>query len=101
MACAAEAGFGPAYYQGLFANADLRWSDDQLIALANQVAPGDTCSGYCVTSRAHAGWAISINATADANVSSTPTRFSTVRGSTSPTWTPEALQTKIDEAATT
>ena len=103
MACAAEAGFGPSYYEGLFDNANLRWSDDQLIALANQVAPGDTERfSSCVTSRAHAGWATSINATADANgVSSTPTLFLDGARLDLANLTPEALQTKIDEAATT
>jgi protein-disulfide isomerase len=103
MACAAEAGFGPAYYEGLFANATLRWSDDQLIALANQVAPGHTERfSSCVTSRAHAGWVASINATADANgVSSTPTLFLDDARLDLANLTPEALQTRIDEAATT
>jgi protein-disulfide isomerase len=103
MACAAEAGFGPSYYEGLFANATLRWSDDQLIALANQVAPGDSERfSSCVTGRAHAGWVRSINATADANgVSSTPTLFLDGARLDLANLTPEALQTKIDEAATT
>ena len=103
MACAAEAGFGSSYYEGLFANATLRWSNDQLIALANQIAPGDT-EGFnsCVRSRAHAGWAASIDATADANgVSSTPTLFLDGASLDLANLTPEALQTKIDEAATT
>ena len=37
MACAAEAGFGQAYYLGLFANHTLQWSDPQLIELATKV----------------------------------------------------------------
>jgi protein-disulfide isomerase len=37
MACAAEAGFGQAYYLGLFANHNLQWSDPQLIDLASKV----------------------------------------------------------------
>ena len=103
MACAAEAGFGSSYYEGLFANATLRWNDDQLIALANQVAPGDTERfDSCVRNRAHAGWAASIDATADANgVSSTPTLFLDGARLDLANLTPEALQTKIDEAATT
>ncbi len=103
MACAAEAGFGTSYYEGLFANATLRWSDDQLIALANQVAPGDI-QGFssCVTSRAHGGWVSSINAAADANgVSSTPTLFLDGAQLDLANLTPEGLQTKIDEAAMT
>jgi protein-disulfide isomerase len=103
MACAAEAGFGSAYYDGLFANATLRWSDDQLIELANQVAPGvKEPFSSCVTSRAHAGWVASINAAADASgVTSTPTLFLDGARVDLATVTPEALQTKIDEAATT
>lgn len=103
MACAAEAGFGASYYNGLFANATLAWSDDQLIELANQVAPAGTERfSSCVTSRAHAGWVTSINAAADANgVSSTPTLFLDGARLDLATLTPEALQTKIDEAATT
>jgi protein-disulfide isomerase len=103
MACAAEAGFGPSYYEGLFANATLRWSDDQLIALANQVAPGETERfSSCVTSRAHGGWVTSINAAAEANgVSRTPTLFLDGAQVDLGNLTPEGLQTKIDEAATT
>jgi protein-disulfide isomerase len=102
MACAAEAGFGSSYYEGLFANPTLRWSDDQLIELANQVAPALTERfSSCVTSRVHAGWVTSINAAADANgVSSTPTLFLDGARLDLATLSPEALQTKIDEAAT-
>ena len=50
MACAAEAGFGPAYYAGLFANRTLRWSDDQLLELAGVVgAPATPEFDQCVT----------------------------------------------------
>src|SRR5215203_6287049 len=103
MACAAEAGFGSSYYEGLFANPTLRWSDDQLIELANQVAPAHTERfSSCVTSRVHASWVTSINAAADANgVSSTPTLFLDGARLDLATLSPEALQTKIDEAATT
>jgi protein-disulfide isomerase len=77
FACAAEAGFGPAYYAGLFANRNLSWNDDQLVALAGAVgatAPPEFTS--CVTSRAHAGWVDSINAAAaQQGVTGTPTLF--------------------------
>ena len=77
FACAAEAGFGPGYYAGLFANRNLIWNDDQLIALASAV--GGTASPEftrCVTSRAHAGWVESINAAAEQRgVTSTPALF--------------------------
>jgi protein-disulfide isomerase len=103
MACAAEAGFGSPYYRGLFANATLQWNDDQLIALAKQVtpAPGDAF-GSCVTGRAHAAWVNSINTAAEANgVDSTPTVFLNGDRLDLASLTPEALQTEIDEAATT
>ena len=77
FACAAEAGFGPAYYAGLFANRNLTWNDDQLLALASAV--GATPSpefSRCVTSRTQAGWVDSINATAaQQGVTSTPDLF--------------------------
>ena len=75
--CAAEAGFGPAYYAGLFANRNLNWNDDQLLALASAV--GATPSPEftrCVTNRTHAGWVDSINAkAAQQGVTSTPDLF--------------------------
>ena len=77
FACAAEAGFGPAYYAGLFANRTLTWNGDQLLSLAGAV--GATASpGFstCVTTRAHAGWVDSINAAAaQQGVTGTPTLF--------------------------
>jgi len=77
FACAAEAGFGPAYYTGLFANRNLSWNDDQLVALAGAVgttAPPQFTS--CVTSRAHAGWVEEINAAAaQQGVTGTPALF--------------------------
>ena len=77
FACAAEAGFGPAYYAGLFANRTRTWNDDQLLSLAGAV--GATASpGFstCVTTRAHAGWVDSINAAAaQQGVTGTPTLF--------------------------
>jgi protein-disulfide isomerase len=102
MACAAEAGFGSAYYRGLFANPTLQWNDDQLIALAEQVTPAPSDAfRTCVTSRAHASWVSSINATAEANgVSSTPTVFLNGAQLDLASLTPQTLQTMIDEAAT-
>ena len=77
FACAAEAGFGPAYYAGLFANRTLTWNNDQLVALADAV--GATASpefSRCVTGRAHASWVDSINAAAaQQGVTGTPTLF--------------------------
>jgi len=77
FACAAEAGFGPGYYAGLFANRTLTWNDDQLVALAGAVGATATPQfTQCVTSRAHAGWVDSINASAaQQGVTGTPTLF--------------------------
>jgi protein-disulfide isomerase len=75
FACAAEAGFGPAYYAGLFANRTLTWNADQLVSLAGAV--GATASPeftHCVTNQAHGGWVDSINAAAaQQGVTGTPT----------------------------
>ncbi len=38
FACAAEAGFGAAFYTGLFANQNLDWSDSQLNQLAERAS---------------------------------------------------------------
>ena len=60
--CAAEAGFAPGYYAGLFGNPILRWSDDQLLALPAAVGATSTPAfAACVTGRTHAGWVDSIN----------------------------------------
>jgi protein-disulfide isomerase len=102
MACAAEAGFGSAYYRGLFANPTLQWNDDQLIVLAEQITPA-TSDAFrtCVTTRAHADWVNSINATAEANgVNSTPAVFLNGAQLDIASLTPQTLQTMIDEAAT-
>ena len=53
MACAAEEGFGQAYYTGLFANHTLQWSNAQLVSLADQVTGGKTpAASRPVSSRA-------------------------------------------------
>jgi protein-disulfide isomerase len=101
MACAAEAGFGQAYYRGLFANHTLKWSDPQLIDLAAKVggSPSDTFR-TCVTRRAHADWVTSINAAADTNgVAQTPTMLINGNQVDITTLTPEALQALISDAA--
>jgi protein-disulfide isomerase len=96
--CAAEAGFAPGYYAGLFGNPILRWSDDQLLALPEAVGATSTPEfAACVTGRAKAGWADSINATAaQRGVSATPTVLvdGTVVDLTE--LTPEGLATKIN-----
>jgi protein-disulfide isomerase len=101
MACAAEAGFGQAYYLGLFANHTLQWSDPQLIDLATKVGGSPTeAFRTCVTRRAHADWVTSVNAAADTNgVDQTPTMLINGKEVDIATLTPEALKTMIKDAA--
>jgi protein-disulfide isomerase len=101
VACAAEAGFGQAYYLGLFANHTLTWNDGQLVALAGKVTtnPGARFN-TCVTTDAHKDWVDSINAAADANkVTETPTMFLDSQPVDIATLTPKTLQSMIDKAA--
>ena len=67
FACAAEAGFGQAFFTGLFANASLDWNNDQLFTLAEQVsgAPPSDAFRSCVTDRRHLAYLTSITAAAD------------------------------------
>jgi protein-disulfide isomerase len=101
MACAAEAGFGQAYYLGLFANHTLQWSDPQLIELASKVGgtPSETFK-TCVMRRAHADWVSSINAAADTNgVAQTPTMLINGKEVDIASLTPEALKQMITNSA--
>jgi protein-disulfide isomerase len=101
FACAAEAGFGEAYYRGLFANHTLDWSDAQLIQLAEQVN-GSAPAAFttCVTQRSHEGWVNSINAAAAAaGVTGTPTLFLDGAQVDLATATPDSLKAQIEEAA--
>jgi protein-disulfide isomerase len=101
MACASEAGFGQNYYQGLFANHTLKWSDEQLIDLAGKVG-GNVSDGFrtCVTTKRHAGWVDSINTAAEKNgVQGTPTMFLNGSPVDLETLTPESLKAMIDQAA--
>jgi len=101
MACAAEAGFGPAYYSGLFANATLAWKDQQLLDLAGQVN-GSVPDSFrtCVTTRAQAGWVDSIGTAAEAaGVTGTPTVFLNDQLLDLKGLTPEKLRTRLAEAA--
>ncbi len=101
FACAAESGFGAAFYTGLFANQNLDWSDsqlDQLAARANGTVPADFST--CVAQRRHAAWTDSIDAAAAAaGVTGTPTMFLGGRQIDIPTLTPDSLKTMIEEAA--
>lgn len=101
MACAAEAGFGGAYYSGLFANHTLQWSDRQLTELAGLVSSTVPASfGGCVQQAAKQPWVDSMNAAATANgVTSTPTVLIDGRLVDWNTLTPEGLSRLIDEAA--
>ncbi|HYP44512.1 MAG TPA: thioredoxin domain-containing protein [Propionibacteriaceae bacterium] len=108
MACAAENGFGPAYYRGLFANSTLRWNDSQLLDLATKVlsaVPAASETGRqsfsrCVTDRAHASWVQSINSAAQAaGVTATPTVFLDGRPVDWATLTPDTLRSRVDQAA--
>jgi len=101
MACAAEAGFGQAYYLGLFANHTLQWSDPQLIDLATKVGGSPTeAFKTCVTRKAHADWVSSINATADENgVTQTPTMLINGQPVDIANLTPDALKAMITSAS--
>ena len=101
MACAAEAGFGQAYYLGLFANHTLQWSDPQLIDLAAKVAGSPPSDAFktCVMRRAHADWVTSMNAAADQNgVQQTPTMLINGKNVEIESLTPDALKTMISNA---
>jgi protein-disulfide isomerase len=101
MACAAEGGFGYAYYTGLYANRTLRWSDDQLLELARVVGAAATPEFQdCVTTRAHADWVASINTVADEEgVTGTPALFLNDQPVDVSKLTPEILATMIADAA--
>lgn len=102
MACATEAGFGQTFYLGLFADPTLKWSDDQLIALAGRVSTSVPASfDTCVRTRAHQDWAGSINAAARTDrVTSTPTLFLDGRAVDIAGLTPDRLRGMIETAAT-
>ena len=101
FACAAESGFGAAFYAGLFANQNLDWSDSQLNQLAER-ASGSVPAEFstCVSDRRHAAWADSIDAAAAAaGVTGTPTMFIDGEAVDITALTPDSLTTKIEEAA--
>jgi protein-disulfide isomerase len=100
MACATEAGFGQAYYRGLFANHTLQWSDPQLIELAAKIG-GSPAEAFrtCVTSKAHADWLSSIDAAAEQNgVAQTPTMLINGKSVDIANLTPDALKAMITNA---
>ncbi len=101
MACAAEEGFGEAYYNALYDNYGKAWTDQQLIDLAKQV--GNPSAGFssCVTGLKHRDWLQSAaQAANDHQVTGTPTVFinGTVRPE-APGWTPQQLRDAVNQAA--
>ena len=102
FACAAESGFGAAFYTGLFANQNLDWSDSQLNQLAERASgtPVPAEFSTCVSERRHAAWADSIDAAAEAaGVTGTPAMFIDGQAVDITALTPDSLTTKIEEAA--
>ena len=101
MACAATEGFGQAYWNGLFSNNGLSWSDDQLIKLGTLVGKPSPDFAGCIRSGRHAGWVDSITKAAQQQkVGETPTVF--INGVRQPgkaaTWTPAELKSRIGAA---
>lgn len=100
--CAVQAGYGESYFRGLFANHTLDWSDDQLISLMERVsgAPASAAFSTCVQQRQSGPWLESINAAASQRgVNQTPTMFLDGAPVDIATLTPDALRTKIEQAA--
>jgi protein-disulfide isomerase len=101
VACATEAGFGERYYRGLFANAQLEWSEDQLLELAAlSTDPVPDAFTSCVQGAGKTGWADSVDVAAEAaGVQGTPTVF--LNGAPLPLegLTPESLQSMIEAGA--
>lgn len=101
MACAAEEGFGEAYYNALYANYGKAWTDQQLIDLANQVGDPSNSFSSCVSGLKHQDWLQSAaQAANDHQVTGTPTVFvnGTVRPD-APGWTPQQLRDAVNQAA--
>jgi protein-disulfide isomerase len=101
MACATEAGFGPAYYAGLFANHTLQWSDQQLLELAGLVSTVVPAAfGGCVQQGARLSWVDSINAAAAVDgITATPTVQLDGRTLDWNGLTPDGLSRLVEEAA--
>lgn len=100
FACAGEAGFGQPYHDGLFANASLGWSSEQLIDLADQL---DVDAGQefetCVSGMEHQSWVESMDAAAEAQgVTGTPSVFLDGESVSLDGLSPEDLKAQIDAA---
>lgn len=75
FACAAVAGFGPAYHDALYASFRDDWDDETLLALGEQVSPG-AGDGFarCVAEDEQQPYVESVDAAADtAQITATPT----------------------------
>jgi protein-disulfide isomerase len=102
FACAAEAGFGETYYDGLFANPSLEWNNDQLLRLAEQASGAAPSAAFssCITARRQLPWLESISTAAtQAGVQSTPSLLLNGTPVDIVTLTPESLTAQIDAAA--
>jgi protein-disulfide isomerase len=101
MACAAEDGFGQAYYTALFANYGKSWTNDQLISLANQVANPSSKFTSCVNDMKHQDWMSSAAQAANNDgVQGTPTVFINNKlEADAPGWTPQQLRDAVAKAS--
>lgn len=99
-ACAADRGVGQEYYSGLFSNSSLQWSDDQLVALGEQVKPGmGEAFQTCVTRKQQQSFVDSMSKYAEEKkVESTPTVFLDGEKVELQGLTPQALEEKINSA---
>lgn len=103
FACSAQAGFGPAYRSGLFANHKLDWTDDQLVDLGRDIdAHKAKSSGFaaCVRHTEHRGWLDSIATAAHRNkVKETPTVFINGHRKSEPAeWSADKLEHEVQAA---
>lgn len=101
MACAAEEGFGQAYYNGLFKNYGKNWTNDQLVHLGKEVDKPKKKFSQCVTGMKHQDWVDSVTQTAQQKqVSSTPTVFLNGKKKTkAPEWSSQQLRDAVKKAS--
>lgn len=101
MACAAEEGFGQAYYKGLFDNAGKNWTNSQLLNLADKVGKPKKDFSSCVKDSKHQDWVQSVAQKAqDKNVTSTPTVFiNGKKEKEAPEWSPQQLRDAVKKAS--
>lgn len=101
FACAVDEGYGQQYYSALFANSQLQWTDEQLVALGKQVNPNMPESfSTCVTRKKHSDWVDQMNKYAEGKgVTSTPTIFLNGKKVPIEGLTPDSLKQQILDAA--